>query len=278
MHASDAQLERFRMALNIMADTISAVGQSDNRSFPLVRIPLYELTASHVRELSHVENIVWSPMVKPRQRQEWSSFVEAEELDSYEESKQLVQDDALALRDYDMNSTMRTMVWRGNRNIQGKFQEASRKQVTFPIAQCSPPPYSPTFFNYDMLSESYLVDMMDSLRATRSGLMSAWHSSLAEPPDSLAPIAYKVKFHEQFATAASNGGMDHPHSIFVQPVFGDVHDETSDMVGLLSSVIAWDVFFANLLPHGVSGITAVLTNTCGQAYTYALDGRKVRSC
>jgi hypothetical protein len=179
-------------------------------------------------------------------------------------------------QDYDMNSTMSTMVWRGDRNIQGKIHEAPRKQATFPIAQCSPPPYLPSFFNYDMRSEAYMVDMLDSLRLTRSGLMSACRSTFATSPDSFAPLALQDTFNGQFTTTDTNGGLDQPHSIFVQPVFEDVHDDNSEMVGLLSSVIAWDVFFANLLPHDVSGITAVLTNTCGQVYTYELDGQKVR--
>jgi hypothetical protein len=270
MHASDAQFERFRMALTIMADTVSAVGKSDNRSFPWVIIPLYELTAGHVRELSNVERIVWSPMVKPNERQEWSSFVAKDELNAYQESKELVQDGVLY--DYDTNSTMRTMVWRGDRTMQGKIHEASLDKVTFPIVQCSPPPYSPLFFNYDKLSDAYIVDMLDTLRLTRSGLMSAFRSELANPPDSFAPLAVQEKFHEQFATAATTGG---PHSLFVQPVFDDVHDETSDMVGLLNSVVSWDTFLSNLLPDDVRGITAVLTSTCGQSYTYELNGRKV---
>jgi len=68
---------------------------------------------------------------------------------------------------------------------------------------------------------------------------------------------------------------DHPHSFLVQPVLERLNDPKSDMVGLLQSIVPWDAYLRDLLPAGVTGIYVVLKNTCGQEYTYALDGSKV---
>lgn len=47
----------------------------------------------------------------------------------------------------------------------------------------------------------------------------------------------------------------------------------SGVVGFLTGVVAFDAFLVNLLPEGAEGITVVLENTCGQAFTYKLTGR-----
>jgi hypothetical protein len=64
----------------------------------------------------------------------------------------------------------------------------------------------------------------------------------------------------------------------IQPVFPDNNANGGAMIGLLVSNLAFDSFVAHLLPRGVTGITAVLKNTCGQAYSYTLDGQMVRVC
>jgi hypothetical protein len=64
----------------------------------------------------------------------------------------------------------------------------------------------------------------------------------------------------------------------MQPIFrelGDVND-SSEVVGVIQGVVPWDRYLTNLLPEGVDGITCVLKNTCGQAFTYELDGNRVR--
>jgi len=41
---------------------------------------------------------------------------------------------------------------------------------------------------------------------------------------------------------------------------------------VICAVVPWDAYLTNLLPEGRSGVTAVLTNSCGQDFTYMLDG------
>lgn len=73
----------------------------------------------------------------------------------------------------------------------------------------------------------------------------------------------------------NDGQYQHPHSFLQQPVFKELHDPKSDLVGILQSVVPWDSYLQNLLPTGVKGIVVVLKNTCGQEYTYTLDGDSV---
>ena len=70
-----------------------------------------------------------------------------------------------------------------------------------------------------------------------------------------------------------------PHSLLIQPVFKGLDDCTgsscgaSDEIGgLLVAVIPWDASLRNVLPKDVTGITVVMENTCGDVFSYQVDG------
>jgi hypothetical protein len=76
-----------------------------------------------------------------------------------------------------------------------------------------------------------------------------------------------------------------PHSILVQPVFkgfpkchGD-HctvveggDSAMDIGALALVVLPWDGYLHDLLPHTVNDIDVVVQNTCGDIFTFRIDG------
>lgn len=88
------------------------------------------------------------------------------------------------------------------------------------------------------------------------------------------------KFHQPFVKdIVGESYYDHPHSVFVEPVFrklGNANDVSNDVAGVILAVVAWDRYVANLLPTGVDGIYAVLSNNCDQDHTYIINGPMVR--
>jgi hypothetical protein len=106
-------------------------------------------------------------------------------------------------------------------------------------------------------------------------------------------IVIKADDHERYHNSLidsnrsnATNAYQHPHSDYIQPVFARVQDpsdlnnnnqDDNPVVGFLIAIIPWDRFVIRLLPDGVRGITCVLRNTCGQAYTYQLDGNTVRN-
>lgn len=56
-------------------------------------------------------------------------------------------------------------------------------------------------------------------------------------------------------------------------IFEKPHDTTSPIVGVISNPFAWDRALLGLLPDSVYGIYTVIRNSCGQSYTYELNGR-----
>jgi hypothetical protein len=85
-------------------------------------------------------------------------------------------------------------------------------------------------------------------------------------------------FHAQFSVSSdAESAYARPHAFFLQPIFREIYNDTSEVVGYIDAAIPWDLYFADLLPEGVKGIACVASNTCGQSFTYFLDGNKV-SC
>jgi hypothetical protein len=52
-------------------------------------------------------------------------------------------------------------------------------------------------------------------------------------------------------------------------------DPSSEIVATLMALVPWDSYLAAILPEGVNGLTVVLENSCGQQFTYELNGQKV---
>jgi hypothetical protein len=98
--------------------------------------------------------------------------------------------------------------------------------------------------------------------------------------------------HQQYAAAAAAAnnnnntttrtGFEHPHSLVIRPVYEQIHDKTSRIVGLVQAIVAWDVYLVDLLASDLAipknGFHGVLRNSCGQAYTYSMDGHSVCIC
>jgi Adenylate and Guanylate cyclase catalytic domain len=84
-------------------------------------------------------------------------------------------------------------------------------------------------------------------------------------------------FHQRlvnYTSPTAHDVWDHPHCLVLQPVFETINDPTSRPRALLIASIAWDRYLIDLLPQGTSGIMCVLKNSCGQSFTYKLDGNE----
>ncbi len=67
----------------------------------------------------------------------------------------------------------------------------------------------------------------------------------------------------------------HPESLLIQPIyesFGANGSSTGDVTGTIIAVIPWDVYFHNLLHEGASPILCVMRNSCGDIFSYQIDG------
>lgn len=83
--------------------------------------------------------------------------------------------------------------------------------------------------------------------------------------------------HNELHTELLDPRAENPHSFFVHPIHralrpGEPLDTNREIMGVLAGASAWDVALLDLLPDGVVGIHAVVSNNCGQSYTYEIRG------
>ena len=143
--------------------------------------------------------------------------------------------------------------------------------------QTSPPPFFPGYINYNLMAQEvvkYSYPLVQSMRQSLQSMifdMSALGSTAINEED-------HDLYHAQFIDGLSNSttsAWEIPHSLVMVPVFEDLNDIQSTIVGIVFGVLPWDRYLSNLLPEGKSGIYVLLKNNCGQTHTYKLVGSKV---
>lgn len=63
-----------------------------------------------------------------------------------------------------------------------------------------------------------------------------------------------------------------PLSFLIQPVYKDFRTDLGCIDGSLFTVFPWNIFFVGLLADGTPPIDIVVSNTCGQVFTYRING------
>jgi hypothetical protein len=142
--------------------------------------------------------------------------------------------------------------------------------------QMSPPPFTPFVIKANFAALGFL-DQFKTVDIVREGVLGVMQNENS----AFGRTALKEEDHEavhtKLVSSATEAAFVRPHAFLFQPVFRETYNDTSDIVGTVNALVSWDRYFVNLLPDGVKGITCVLKNTCGQSFTYYLDGNTV-SC
>lgn len=124
-----------------------------------------------------------------------------------------------------------------------------------PVWQMAPAPHDPTVVNYDLL-ENEVFNRIDH------GMHSINQPVLSEATD-LAWL-YNGSVYDD---------PTHPHSFLLQPIYHDfLNHSEQDILGVVIAVIGWDHYFENLLPPEAHGIAVVMKDTCGDEFTYQING------
>ena len=73
-----------------------------------------------------------------------------------------------------------------------------------------------------------------------------------------------------------------PHSFVLQPVYREFEEadhrghedhSDSDFVGFVLALVSWGSYFQNILPNSANGFVAVVEDTCGEGFTYEINGK-----
>jgi hypothetical protein len=164
---------------------------------------------------------------------------------------------------------------KGNQSI----MPAMNNPPFYPAWQLSPPPFSSYFVKVSIGVSPEFASGLKAADTAKDGVLG---ETTFDDRFQLSGLASKEEVHEALhdtfmVSSDTKTAYERPHGYFFQPLFREIYNDTSDVVGDIIAVIPWDRYFANLVPEGVNGITCVVSNTCGQSFTYYLNGNSV-SC
>jgi hypothetical protein len=263
------------------SNTISASAVAKNSTFPFVTVPIFEVLAESALQQSESELLIFTPKVEAGEVTRWQEYATANE-GWYEESKELAisySEGSVVQSDFALGSPLpfiyNTIVDEDGNSSPGP----PRNPPFYPIWQVSPPPFSPYLLKANIGGVPEFRSILEAADTAKEGVMgSTFFSDLY----GLTGLASKKEdhevFHEKFMVSSdTEAAYNRPHAFFSQPIFRDIYNDTSEVVGYINALIPWDTYFANLLPKGAKGIACVASNTCGQSFTYYLDGNNV-SC
>ena len=145
-----------------------------------------------------------------------------------------------------------------------KFEEgqlygttSGKKEIYFPDWIRSPAPDFSPGTNFDFGSNPVI-------KQTIEGMLEEDHPVLTEVTDAgylLTKYDRRFPLEDQLE----------PHSYLLQPIYDNLTFNRA-IVGFLSAFFRWGKFFENVLPEYETGIIIVLYGSCGQAFSYVVNG------
>jgi hypothetical protein len=277
--AAEVHAQKLFSTLRSASNSMSAAAIVANSEFPFVTVPQFEVLGELIREQSGSEILIYSPKVEIDQVTRWQEYAAANE-GWLEESKQLAvssSDGSLVMSDYAPGRPI-PFIFNGIIDEDGNPAPGPPRNPPFyPVWQFSPPPFSPYLLKANIGGVPVVSSALEAAAVAGEGVLGP---TSFDNLYSLAGLAYKKGDHEKFhapflVSSDTETAWKRPHTQFHQPIFREIYNNTSEVAGYMNAVVPWDRYFANLLPEGVKGITCVASNSCGQSFTYYLDGNKV---
>jgi hypothetical protein len=279
--AAEVHRDNLFSTVRSFSNTINAAAIATNSEFPFVTVPAFEVSAAAARQQSGLELLILVPKVEVSEVTRWNEHANANG-GWYEESKQLAVasgESTDVLSDFAPGGLLPFIYDTAfDENGAVSLVPATINPPFYPVWQCSPPFYSPFFIKANIGGGQEFANSFKTASANKEGLLGR---VLFSDEYGFAGLASKEEDHEAFhaqfmvTSETAESAYHRPHSFFFQPIFREIFNDTSEVVGYILAVVPWDRYFANLLPEGVKGITCVASNTCGQSFTYYLNGNSV---
>ena len=280
-----------KVGLEDISDIIVSVAETNGESFPFVTLDNFEVYAEQAIDRSRLESIAFCPVVMPEEVSQWSNYSVANQgwlgksYKTYEERLESSDEDSYVPAQADIVPILYTTL------PDGTYVPAEMMGPGpyLPIWQFSPPPMTPYIINYDLASFPDFGLLYNVTIESRQDFVLSNHYDQSVYSDTTRTKEQHLAIHEEYVDVEDvNGtgiwGWGHPHSVLLAPVFAKrvsatdstpEQEDSRELVGIIQGSVLWDSHFVGLLPEGINGVFAVLKNSCGQAFTYRIDGNKV---
>ena len=224
------------------AATATSLALATQQQWPNVVIPHYAERTSGLRELADTPLIVFSPVVK-FDREEWEQFSVTNQGWTLEGHKFQGSTTPITSIPPQIHEDL----------VSATPLSAFAAGPFAPVWQMSPVPDDLTAVNFNLEGNEVYVKLEEYVDSHR-----------------IPAISSIFDMSELFGRSFSATDKV-PRSIALEPIY-ETFDGDSEAVGHYLSVIEWSTFFSDVLHQGVNGIIVVLKNSCGQAYSFVING------
>mmetsp|Transcript_18107 Transcript_18107/g.36476 ORF Transcript_18107/g.36476 Transcript_18107/m.36476 type:complete len:1137 (+) Transcript_18107:96-3506(+) len=259
--AAMQQQKNVRDGFEAFANILTASSQSANAVWPYYTLPLYETYARYAIEQTGVEIMVVNNVVPKSERVSYEAWTAEHYYEAAMEAHMIRNGNLDQLPD---NSTFIPHITRASPD--GNIPDIERESY-FAVWNWSPPPFSYGVLNWNPAS---LQDYDHVLNAALTLKYDTVWTKVR--PYATAGVSMSQEQHDALHSVREGSKSDHPHSFVWHPVHEKIDDFDSKIVAVIGAGVAWDVPLRNLLPDTVTGIYAVISNSCNQSYTYLLEG------
>ena len=280
--------EDVKVGLEVISDIITSVAETNGESFPFVTLDNFEVYGHQAIQRTRLEGIAFCPVVMPEEVPQWNNYSVAHQgwlgksIKTYTESDEKYSDVPL---EADIVPILYTTLPDGSYVP----SEMLGPGPYLPIWHYSPPPITPYIINYDLATYPDFQLLFDVTMESQQDFVVTSHIDQSVYAGTTYSKEQHLTIHDQYvhvenATGTGIWGWEHPHSTMLAPVFAKrtsatnstpEQEDSRELVGMLQGGVLWDAHFVGLLPEGINGVYAVLKNSCGQAFTYRIDGNEV---
>jgi len=246
-------------SLEAMSETITSYAGATEIEWPYLRVPDFDRRAQRIRTEAYIETIAFSPVVVYEDRHSWSIF------SAYEREGSLP-----SVTSNNTISSARSAVGSGIYYLDEETGQPVADDDIFmiPLWQTSPLPYNSSIINFNLISDSLYYYLFNAMTESKHTALSAVYNNVAFYDQLYGPDAHETMHMNLEDTQKAS---DLPHSILMSPVY-DSFNENRSLAGVIYGILPWDSYLTELLPPGIDGIIAVLKNSCGQSFTFRIDG------
>jgi hypothetical protein len=226
--------------------TITSFALSSASKWPQVTVPHFEVRGGKFLNISKSQLLSFAPVVSNLET--WSSYSVA--------NQNWIQESYDLRGDTTSPGPIVSEVYYKNEDG-SKIAENSKAEY-IPLWQEARAPADTSSINFNLMSHAVFNRVFHLARQIKSAVLS-------EVFDPSTLLGEEALFKD-------NNGEVHPESILVQPVFDGFDEKTRSVVGAVVAVLPWDIYFQNLLHDGANGLVCVVRDTCGDVFSYRIDG------
>jgi hypothetical protein len=253
-----------------LSASVTASAQMTNSVFPYLTQDYFEISGGYVDGLGGIMATAFAPIINAEEVAEWESYSVANQ-GWIEEAANIRLDhpghlDPLhgTIQDHEDDRKLENasiagispFIWKWENGTKTS-QTSHQGQMIAPLWQVSPADASAV--NVDLFSDERI---------------SSLYSTMLEKKYSIISEAYEIGdlFDFLFDPKEKNR-KSNPHAFIMEPVY-DSFGTDSEVVGVLIAVTGWENLFDRLLAEGANGIVCVITDTCGNDFTFEINGQK----